>query len=274
MPSTIIDQLENIAGQLTKCTCQLFVDKDGKEEYPQPLGTAILFAQNNSHYLISCAHVLVDHESNPPYIFKSKNEISTIGGEYLSTGLTKSSSRFQDKYDFTIVKLDNETIQNFMQIGKNFLFESDILTGYRLHEKDYAMCIGYPANRTKVNVRSKMIEMKGLKYISKFLKYDLAKYGFNPDFHLVIKYSINNFINNKKKTVSKGPKPDGLSGGGVWAIITNPNKTKSIKLVGLLTEYRQEHSAVIATRIDLIIDAMKQRFDPKLQNNGIKINIL
>jgi len=274
MSPRIIDQLEIISRELTKYTCQLFIDKEGKKEYPVPFGSAVLFAHNKNHYLISCAHVLIDQDSNPPYFFKSKNEISTIGGENLFTRLSKLTKRINDKYDFSIVKLSNKTIQNLMQTGHKFLDESDILTGYEPTANDYAMCIGYPANRTNVNVKTKTIEMKGLKYVSKFLKSDFTKSGFNPKFHFVIKYSINNFINNNTKTKSRGPKPVGLSGGGVWAIITNENKQRLIKLVGILTEYMEEHSILVSTRIDLIIESIRQKFDPSLKNKGVLVDII
>jgi len=267
------NKIEIIAGELTKYTCQLFIDKEGKKEYFQPFGSGVLFTHNNNYYLLSCAHVLLDDKQSLPYILKSKNEISTIGGEYLTSGLPESNKRKDDKYDFSIVKLNGETIENFINSGHKFLDESFVLTGYEPKEKDLAMCIGYPASRTKVNVQQKTISSKGLKYISRFLKYDLSKDGFDSRIHLLVKYSINNFFNSFSKTVSRGPKPAGLSGGGLWSIFINKKEMVSIKLVGILTEYSENHSVLISTRIDLLIDCIKQNFDPTLVNNGIKVTI-
>jgi hypothetical protein len=266
--------LETIASKLTKYTCQLFIDKVGKKEYSQPFGSGTLFTHNKNYYLLSCAHVLADQKPGSTYIFKSKNEISTIGGENLFTRLPKSNNRDDDKYDFAIVKLNKETTKAFINRGHKFLDEADILTGYKPDVKDLAMCIGYPANRTKVNTQLKTVELMGLKYISQFKILDLTKFGCNPNFHLFVKYSINNFINRTDKLKARGPKPAGLSGGGVWAIIKNDKNEIDVRLVGILTEYSEKHSVLISTRIDLLIDSIRQKFDPTLINKGVKISIL
>lgn len=70
------------------------------------------------------------------------------------------------------------------------------------------------------------------------------------DFHINKLY---NFINDCKQTA---PRPRGNSGMGIWYW----NGSKSY-LIGIMTGYNNEEAVFIGTRIDLVTELIRQRFD-------------
>lgn len=255
------EEIKNISVDLIKYTCELFIVKKKKKEYFQSIGNAVLFTQNNYYYLLSCAHVLGDQFQNHPFIFKSKNETSTIGGEYIYSSLPLSNNREDDKFDIAVVKLNNESTEDLLTKGHKFLTQSLIFSGYVADKNDLAFCFGYPANKTNVNTQAKTVDSKGLKFLTSFITHDFSKLGFNHQFHFFVKYAINNFTTANSKSKSRGPRPAGLSGGALWTLITNEHNELTPRLIGILTEYSEKHSALIATNIDLFIDFIRRKFD-------------
>lgn len=98
-------------------------------------------------------------------------------------------------------------------------------------------------------------------------------FAFTNNFHVIAKYSKNTTKNFLTHSQSKGPSPRGMSGSGIW-LITDRHTSVKAQLVGILSEYHNNRSLLIGSKIDLYIDLIKQVADPSIPNNGLKIKLL
>jgi hypothetical protein len=95
----------------------------------------------------------------------------------------------------------------------------------------------------------------------------LSKLAFYPDYHLFGKYSINDFKNRKIDTLrTRGPRPSGLSGSGLWVLKKNLYFQEAPKLVGILTEYNENYSVIFSARIEFFIEVLRQKIDSTIGN--------
>lgn len=115
-----------------------------------------------------------------------------------------------------------------------------------------------PASKTKKRYVQRTIETKAFHFltcgITETKKYE--KLNLYQDVNYLVDFHINklyNFINDCKQTA---PRPRGNSGMGIWYW----NGSKSY-LIGIMTGYNNEEAVFIGTRIDLVTELIRQRFD-------------
>ena len=144
------------------------------------------------------------------------------------------------------------------------------------------MALGYPCTKNKkldLVKHSFRRSLLGYTSVLKFLNPPArCKCGtvFNRASHLLLDFK------KKKSGVVGGPPttaPDvhGMSGGSLWRFDYPPATPGSSKMVGMLIEWRRELGAILAVRMPLILEAVRNRYphlSPEIpRTNTISIGV-
>ncbi len=256
-----------------RATCQFFVIKKNTRELPVANGCGILFEHNGKYYCLSNAHVIADAKMGKTFLLIDNNKIMTLGGQYYFTRMPSSNRRSDDPFDIGIVKLHEENIQPLKDRGYSFIKISEISTGHKLSKKEILWIAGFPGSKTTIDNKNKIV--KGIPLLVRtipFLK-ELKSPSFPSTFHFIAKYPINKLRNSLTGQIQKAPKPQGISGSGLW-LFDPTTEPYEVKLIGILSEYLENRALVVSSKIDLFIDIIRQKFDPSIPNFGVSVVLL
>ena len=198
----------------------------------------------------------------------------TLGGQYHYTALPPTGARKDDPLDIAIVHLQAEVVEALHARGYQFLPFSDVLTGHTLSKDDHLLVAGYPGSQTKINSKEKTVIAKPLFLRTSPDMTDLTAKWFSPNFHFCAKYAINKIMDPRNGKFKRGPKPHGISGSGLWLLKSSAPFQYKLVLIGIFSEYIDNRSVLISTKIDLFIDIIRQTVDCTVVNNGVKVNML
>ena len=247
--------------------------KQGTKEFPVPNGCSILFEFNNKHYCISNAHVLADSNFGKTYFLEGNGISSNMGGAIFTSNPETGETRNKDIFDLAVVLLSQQTVESLKKSGKQFINITDIKTGHRQIEGDRLLFVGYPASKTKIKVlEKKTIERRPFFFVTHPVILKNKNSSLKNDFHVIAKYSKNSTRHYLTHAQSRGPSPRGMSGCGIW-LISERYPLVNAQLVGILSEYHDNRSILVGSKIDLYIDLIKQVADPSIPNNGVKIKL-
>ena len=256
MENNYLNTITNeIYSNIIPYTVQLFKIDSTKEPVEiYPLGTGTLLHINGNHYMCTAAHVY--HDEDIIKIGVSFDETFYIlQGEI--TYLSANHSIENNNGDIAICKLSEE-VANDLKEKYNFLPWKRIMLNHILEEQPRYLMKGYPASKTKKRYVQRTIETQAFHFltcgITETKKYE--KLNLYQDVNYLVDFHINklyNFINDCKQTA---PRPRGNSGMGIWYW----NGSKSY-LIGIMTGYNNEEAVFIGTRIDLVTELIRQRFD-------------
>ena len=242
----------------------------------RPSGSGVLFQHNSGHYLISAGHVLEGFAIGESYIPGEGDErIQLTNGDLITTKVPTGGNREDDLIDISIFKLNTSSSEAISK-RSSFLTTEDILINNRKLLESYEYyCFGYPISNTQAHAETKTHKVIPL--------------GFRTKAHTGDTYGVKNFPKYSKFKVIYDQErlqslnmaafdPKGISGSGLWEIpfadfcITG---IESCKLVGILTDhYMFGNNLIVATRMDLITEIIRQRFDPSIEKSQvIKVNI-
>lgn len=227
-----------------------------------PLDSGVLLQINENYYLCTAAHT---------YYKEEVGNIGTFIGEdfYVLQGelslLPIDASRENDKADIAVCKLTNEVVED-LKIKYKFLPLERVCINHKLQEENRYFMLGYPVTKTKKNVSTKTIKVKPFKFVTKGIissnRYEKIGCDFLVnyliDFH---RYKVTNLKSKRKLTA---PKPEGNSGTGLWFF-----NGKELVLVGIMIEYDNKESVFIGTRIDLVTELIRIRFDSTIPQSTV-----
>jgi len=266
-------QVMSIGMQSLRSTCQMYRFKPGTVELPRPHGCAILVRDGANFYCLSCAHVLADEHLSEAFILLGNGRVMSIGGQYEYVKIPKSG-RSDDQLDILVVQLNYETVQGLVGRGYEFLDIAYVETGHTLAQEDCLLISGYPASRTKIRSRDKIVVAKPLIMEATPYFKNLSKIGFQVTVHIFVKYSRRNILEAGSDRQSVGPLPYGISGSGLWLLKKVGLLTYKPFLLGIFSEYLENRALLVSTNIDLFIDLIKKRIDPNIHHSGIGVQII
>ena len=257
-----------------RSTAQLFNTKPRTTEFPVPNGCCVLLKYNQKYYCLSNAHVLADRNLGETYfIFKGKTK-SNVGGQFFNSKPPEGQGRDKDLFDMAIVQLSQEIAYSLLGNGKVFLDIDMIRTGKILKPGDEIFFAGYPASKTKVKVTGgKVVSSRPFYFQTSVTHSKNVEETFDPRFHIIAKYSLGKLRTLFDRMLQRGPHPQGMSGSGIWGI-EQVGEDQVPYLIGIFSEYDQNRSLLIGTKIDLFIDLIRQTFDSSIPNKGIRIDLL
>jgi hypothetical protein len=219
-------------------------------------GSGALISIGNTKFLLTAAHVTDVHGEYELLVPGEQNLIS-LSGYLASLKLPKTGNRADDRYDISYFKLNDDTAAS-LATHFHFLTYPEVDLTDRTNEKDMYVMMGYPASRTKIEggtIDGPYSTMTGSAAPERFYN-DL---GYNIQDHILIKFRRNKSVDLHTGTLKIMSKPDGMSGGGVFAFPKNPGMEQALqppKLVGILMKYYPHHHLFVATRLNCFVNCI------------------
>jgi hypothetical protein len=236
-----INLLGPVAQHIKQHTCQL--TQIGGPFGFKPRGTGVLIEAQNSFYLLTASHVI--DETERLYI-PSKQGMLKLAGEIVFSDLK------HDKYtDTACMKLDAQGV-DLLKSSYSFLPESGIGFKHTTNYNAYSI-YGYPESMTKKE--HDVIISRGHFWELRHAKHKVYQhYKIDSDKCIILDKSgrITSQETGRKERFKL--KPNGLSGGGIWALEAHGNNPiiLSYALVGIMTEYKKDkYDIIIGNKIQL-----------------------
>ena len=263
------------ANSILESTIQFF--KNNPKCEPAPLGCGLLLSLEDKFFMVTVAHVIAEDYNNIFVILPDKELKLGASPKYPEilkfTSLPASGNRKDDKIDIAVMELKDKVITDILVTHK-FIPLDNIEIGHNPVENPYYLSVGYPATKTKKVWNEEKILAKPYVYRTEFdPNFDLEKFGFASNSHIAIKFDgkVKSYKNN---TVHNAPKLGGISGSGLWYLkdFAKPDMVKNKQLVGLIIE--RVSNVLVATRIDLVTEYIRQHFNLSIPKSKSKIQII
>jgi hypothetical protein len=256
-----------------KYTCQLVKFKTNNSNIPKGEACCVLLEFNNQFFALSCAHVLGDGKANEIQFIIDDNKSGRLGGKLITSSLPQFSTREDDLWDLAVMLLNTSSIELLKVAGKTFLRMADVVTGYTQNMNDTLLIAGYPASKTKAPIENKRVKFSA----EPFLFFTQEAKNFRDEYatgiHFFGQYPRKSLLRSSSPGTAVGPIPNGLSGSGFWQVIVDEGGLYRPQLIGIFTEYHDNRSLIIATKIDHHIEVIRKYFDSTIPNHGLRANI-
>lgn len=259
------EQIEATSTLAQKYTCQLFYNL-------KRIGSGFFIQIDTEYFLISAAHVL-ELQFIEGMKFPNGKELIPINGHLLITMPPEGFSRTSDKIDFSVVKLNQETVD---EVKKQFEFLSadHIEIDHKPQEAPQYLLFGYPNDWTTVIAEKEQIIPKPLIMRTKMIDIDTINLeSYEKGSKFAVEFDPLKFQSDDGDSEKKLPNPKGMSGSALWYIPFKKfveSGEVEIKLIGLVTDYHGGRDNVIAaTSISVITRAIRDKL--KANNKELKI---
>ncbi|RAW01086.1 hypothetical protein [Pseudochryseolinea flava] len=245
-----------------------------KKNMLRPVSSAMLFVYNGHYFLVTAAHTMrLFQQLRLGVVFDQT--FLTVGGQSAVTG---KGNVDQDKFDIGFYLLDEEFVA---RVNGRFSFYdlASFSIDHEDAEQEQYLIAGHPSSRISFNADKKKIQMYPFIFLTNLNtnKSLFDQYGFKRKSHQILAYRPRRIHNYLTKTATQGPKPNGLSGCGIWRttnLIDHNINNISYYPTALVIEHIREHSAIVATRINIIIEFIRYYF-PSIglpESKSIKVN--
>lgn len=274
----------NVLNRIQKNTIQLW-EKSRNSSYWYPLATGVLCSDGVNCFIITCAHTFADEDGTDKIQGIVMNNSFTPLNEERELA---PDTTFHGKCDIAILKLSLETIKYIEELGFEFLEKKYLGINLSVQHDSILYICGYPANKTKGPIygkdgkklqiettsdsnhkrqlfplvfSSKLVYL-ALPYIDDANQYE--KHCLEKASHLLMSFHYKKLSKQNGSRITL-PKPNGMSGSGLWAITKNGN----YYLIGIMVECNLTDSYMLATRIDYITELMRHVFNSALAQSNI-----
>ncbi len=235
---------------------QLFFLRKGCSGPPEPLASSVL-VNINGYYLLTANHVFEDKTMDEVVIFMGDDRIIRLYGDvgyYLPVG-------DQDNIDIAVLQLPDTLGIELSQRFKFLHHKNVAFTGLENHISEFFF-YGFIAHQTQLEGKIFESDQFGLLTTKKEIPADETS-GFNDNEHLWLTYNRRkqSFIDSEQRNL--GPNDlRGLSGGGVWAVTQSAttDRPATLQLAGIMIEQRVKKGFIIASRVNMLIGILYQRF--------------
>lgn len=253
-------ELQNsTALEALKSTCQNFIKKDGKYKSN---GCGVFVKIDNSHFLLSAAHVFKENDCSI-YVNTTQHGLITLGGERnVSIAL---SDQKEDRIDSLIIKLDQATV-DLLDGSYDYLKQSQLGINHELLEMPMYISVGFPASKSKLSYFEKnKINSTPYSFLTRVA--DESTYeqlSCNMNATIIVQYFKNKIRDSLTNKLEVGPDLYGISGSGLWFTpFQNINRDIEIekKLVAIMTEWSTKNrNYIIGTRIDFFTELIRKKY--------------
>lgn len=242
--------------------------KDGEAEpvEPYPLDSGVLLEINGNYYLCTASHTY--HEERI-------EDIGTMIGDTLYifkgelTYLPITDSEENNIGDVAVCKLLPEVAED-LKMKYQFLPMNRILLNHCLVAENRYFILGYPVTKSKKNPITGKLTVESFSFVTKGItnedKYRRVK--SNVLVNYLLEFHRNKIAKFGEVCKQTAPKPEGNSGSGLWYFDC---ERQQLLLVGLMIGYNHPEAVFIATRIDLVTELIRHKFDHSIpQSTAIK----
>lgn len=233
--------------QLRQLTYPLFAVDN--QDRPDLHGSSVLLEVDGHTVLVTAAHVVSDISK-----IGSTVHVGATDAILALPAFARTSLDGKDPLDLAAVRVPDDLLRHF----RTPLPMSEIFVVPTPHMR----CIhGYPASKNK---QYRSVDESRRVFVSEVFTYAGASQGLDDeyvsckksrDLHIALRYQKNS--RNAEGDRVQPPDPYGMSGGGLWQVpdIHNPNL---FLLEGISVDYHQRGAVVFATRIEQVIQFVRQ----------------
>ena len=233
------------------------------DERPEAIGTCFLLQDGPRKYLVTAAHIFDFAEENSIYVAGEISLVRLNGAFWVTPKI--DGSRREDKHDVAFQLLSEDMVG---KLGAVLYLNADEISLNRgsMDGRMY-IAMGYPSSRNKpnqVDLPRKHVKARAWTYASTAFT-EPSKYyatGASESVHILIKHShkySRTFGGHRTQSV----RPQGASGGVLIDLgLPDPNSLRPGvpcigKLAGMLIEKHNDHDAIVAVKIEVILGAMR-----------------
>lgn len=229
---------------------------------PELFGSGVFLEVCNKYFVVTASHVIDDLGDSKFYIGDS-NKILELKGEFFKTEIDGSNSLF----DFAVMEITQEQFKKIS--GVEFVSLNDCAKGVIDKQGTLYCAHGYPASKNK---KQKALDRNNLTFSeyaltyggSLFREFDYQAHGISINTHVAIRFNQKKVKGNAGQTMT-APKPQGMSGGGLWAYPDQFDLSKK-SFVGILIEHHKNDKAILAIRINCVLVLLKKIYPKELAN--------
>ena len=228
------------------------------------ISSSLLLKFDQDHFLAMAAHTLKYNDlRNLGVLFG--NTFVSIGGYNAVSNINEIE---KDKIDIAIVKLDNEFVNHLPDTHFQFFdlekvnIDGDDIDGYNY------ILFGYPLVRSKIKTLTKKIRIEPFNFRTNVISNELTyeRNGIHQRSHQLLYYRKRKVNDGFSGNIIAGPRPLGMSGCGVWCVpdFNHPLDKLPFFPTGIVIEFDEKKSFFIATRLRVVTEILRQRFNPDI----------
>ena len=256
------DALNALNDMLQSYSLQLFA-LPAKGKYPIPFATSVLVEAHGVRFLLTAAHVLCRETKSDVLFIDVEGKAWKLGGKAVASVLTASQINMQT--DISVLKLDSKTIALLEKMGKSFYSIAEQNHDLRQESGTILYLYGFPYRRTRLNKQKATTTTMPFNFVSGVTEQSVKE--FNPSIQMKVAYTKNRIASLVSPDTHRGPQQEGMSGSGIWQL-TSPFGSPSgqsgdptFVLAGIYTEYRRDLSVILGTRVHVITEIMRTKFN-------------
>lgn len=242
----------------------------------EPVSSSFLVRWKLHHFLITTGHTLKKHDYDKLGLIFPNTFLPLSGSSTVSTAKN--------------IDLDRIDI-GLCYLSDNFLSQLSLSTQFSFYNLEYLdvdhddstipdyLIAGHPI--TSIKMKEAQRKILGEPFIFKTDLISSNSYyksmSLRRDAHLILNYRKRRIYNILKKDPVQGPSPVGLSGSAVWRLpkTSDINTESQYFPTGMITEYFSEKSAIVATRMRLVTEAIRQAYSIDMpKSNKITVNLI
>lgn len=222
------------------------------------LGSAVLCAVADSHFLITAAHVWDKKREGRRLYLGTRSQGVEIDGPARWSEAPRGL-RLDDMIDLAFVELSPSIVaqaEGCVFLTPGMLAIDDVADPTPGRLPHYLM-LGYPASKLDARPPFTSVTPHPLLYATVPLAADAySRHGIHEYSHIISSYDRKNSQSVSGQRTA--PDPHGCSGGGLFRLmVTAPYRPGSAQLAGILFEYRKDEGLVISTRIGLLVEGLR-----------------
>lgn len=236
----------------------LFRQDDGQA--PVLIGCGVLLAVGPVRFILTAAHV-IDEFQSADLLIGGPSELLPAEGIARRNDPAPGKTRKEDATDAAVFEIKAGTLS---ELDGRFLSPSELSPDANPVEGRQYLVLGYPSSRAKAKRPERVIRPQLFPFITTealdaYDQLDIKRFS-----HIALTFDQKSVTNGKTQLTA--PKPEGLSGCGVWRFdsIWREDWQTRDKLIAILTERHSRKSrCLVATRVAIHL-AMIRRYWPEL----------
>lgn len=229
---------------------------------PELIGTGVLIAVGQKHFLVTAAHVL-DLTGKSTYYIPTEitGDLVVLEGESVHS----VPERTVDLVDIAVVLLSPALVG---KLGREiYLSPSDVDLDDVGDPTRVYIAMGYPWRKNvAINRATRRLRASLSAYAANVLPPQILETaGLDQKSHLLVKYRKRHSRTQIGMDVT-APDPHGMSGGPLWRFDPYGPSLQTIQLVGILIEWRRSEGGLLAVRMPLVF-AAASRLCPDIEES-------
>jgi hypothetical protein len=231
-----------------------------KRDKPDAFGTCFLLRVQGRQFLVTAAHVIDENKHTSIYVAGRENLV-LLESSFLATNLV-DGSRLKDHYDFAFTELN---AQQCIDLGVEDSIDISAASGNQAPpDKRVYLALGFPASKQKAlwETKNTLLTVPLKFWNTGTERPDLCEQlKISADTHLFIGYAKH--VKSVDGTTQTAVKPQGASGGILVDLgqididKLTPESPCTGLLAGVLIEHHKDHKAIIAVKIQLVLEQIR-----------------